>query len=86
MTGISGDAITLLEVVNLYEITMVVEEMTEPMQKDEDIYGGVGHFYKRSGWWENQITFKFQFWQSRCPWVKNLSRMTPTRRAIALVI
>ena len=31
MTGTGGFAITLLEVVNLYEITMVMEEMAEPM-------------------------------------------------------
>ena len=31
MTETDDDAITLLEVVNLYEITMVVEEMTEHM-------------------------------------------------------
>lgn len=44
MTIAGGDAITLLDVVELYEITMIEEERAKPWYKDWDRHNGVAHY------------------------------------------
>ena len=77
MPGTGGDAITLLEVIDPYEITMVaVEEnmVTSPLQKDGVKYGAAGPFYiSIVGSGQNEIYLKICFWQARSPWVTYLS-------------
>ena len=70
VTGAGAGATTLLDVIDPYEITMVVvEEMTFAVQQ---LVGSGGYLYKHGGRRENEKVMKIRFWLARPPWVKYL--------------